>query len=251
MSGSVNYTIRPVSVGSLTIDKSHLVFGVGYGQKIESVVYMWYVEGGGRRIMVDTGCCNAELSTKYHYPLTRSAAEEPAAALASIGVDPSEIDTVVCTHLHWDHAYNHELFRNARFYVQRVELQYAAAPHPMNCKAYESTTIGMTPPYARTKFEVLDGDAELAPGLTAVFAPGHTPGIQGVALKTTAGTYFIASDNLPLYDNWEGNQIQKHIPGINFVNVDDYYRTFRLIERIADHILPGHDPRVMDKAVYP
>ncbi len=92
---------------------------------------------------------------------------------------------------------------------------------------------------------------ELAPGLTAVLAPGHTPGMQGVAVNTTDGTYFIAGDNLPLYQNWEGNQLQKHIPGINFVNVDDYYRTFQLIERISDHILPGHDPRVLDKTVYP
>ena len=201
MSSTSNYTIRPVSVGVLTISKSHLVFGVGYGEMIDSVVLMWYVEGAGRRILVDTGCCDAESSARNHYPLRRSPDEEPARALAGIGVDPLEIDTVVCTHLHWDHAYNHELFTKARFYVQRRELQYAAAPHPMNCRAYESSTIGMTPPYSKTRFEVLDGDMELAPGLTAVFAPGHTPGMQGVAVNTTAGVYFIASDNIPLYDN--------------------------------------------------
>lgn len=251
MSSATHYTIRPVSVGVLTIGKSHLVFGVGYGEMIDSVVYMWYVEGAGRRILVDTGCCGPEWSAKYHYPLRRTPDEEPAKALTNIGVAPTDIDTVICTHLHWDHCFNHELFTNANFYIQRTELQYAAAPHPMNCKAYESTTIGMMPPYIKTKFEVLDGDAELAPGLTAVFAPGHTPGMQGVAVDTTDGVYFIAGDNLPLYDNWAGNQIQKHIPGINFVNVEDYYRTFQLIERIADHILPGHDPKVLEKAVYP
>ena len=251
MTSQTHYTITPVSVGALTIDKSHLLFGVGYGEKIDSVVYMFYVEGNGRRIMVDTGCCDPEWSAKYHYPLRRKPEEEPRRALAAIGVDPTDIDAVVCTHLHWDHCYNHELFTNAKFYVQRVELQYAAAPHPMNCKAYESITIGMTPPYLKTAFEVLDCDCELAPGLKVYFAPGHTPGMQGVAVNTKEGVYFVAGDNLPLYQNWEGNQLQKHIPGINFVNVDDYYRTFELIERIADHILPGHDPRVMDKAVYP
>ena len=251
MFGRSRYTIRPVCVGTLTIDKSHLVFGVGYGEKIDSAVCMWYVEGAGRRIMVDTGCCDPEWSAKYHYPLKRTPEQEPRTALAAIGVDPADIDTVVCTHLHWDHCYNHELFTKARFYVQKTELQYAAAPHPMNCKAYESITIGMTPPYLKTRFEVVDGDLELAQGLKLYFAPGHTPGMQGLAVDTKAGVYFVASDNLPLYLNWEGNQLQKHIPGINFVNVDDYYRTFKLIERVADHILPGHDPKMLEKAVYP
>jgi hypothetical protein len=47
MPGTTHYTIRPVSVGALTIGKSYLVFGVGYGEMIDSVVDMWYVEGEG------------------------------------------------------------------------------------------------------------------------------------------------------------------------------------------------------------
>ncbi len=251
MFGRSRYTIRPVCVGTLTIDKSHLVFGVGYGEKIDSAVCMWYVEGAGRRIMVDTGCCDPEWSAKYHYPLKRTPEQEPRKALAAIGVDPADIDTVVCTHLHWDHCYNHELFTKARFLIQRAELQFAAAPYPIFANAYEAPTTGMTPPYSRTKFEVLDGDFELADGLKIVFAPGHTPGMQCLLVNTAKGVYYIAGDNVALYENLAGNKFGRPIPGINFVNLGEYYATLRRMLSLSEHILPGHDVKVLDQRVYP
>jgi len=171
------YTITPVTVGTLTIDKPQFVLGQGWGVEIQCPVLMYYIEGGGMRIMVDTGCADPDWGTKYHKPLARRPEEEPARALAAIGVDPSEIDVVITTHLHWDHCYNHELFTSARFLVQRSELQYAAAPYPVHANLYEAPTTGMTPAYSRTKFEVLDGDYELADGFTLIFAPGHAPGM--------------------------------------------------------------------------
>jgi N-acyl homoserine lactone hydrolase len=248
--GSTNYTITPASVGTLTIDRSQLMWGQGFGTKIQIPVLMFYVEGGDKRILVDTGCSAPESAAKYHYPFIRKPEEDPTRALEAIGVNPSEIDIVVATHLHWDHCYNHELFTNARFFIQRTELQFAAAPYPIFANAYEAPTTGMIPPYSKTKFEVLDGDFDLADGLKIVFAPGHTPGMQCVVVNTAKGVYYIAGDNVALYENLEGNRFGRPIPGINFINLGDYYETFRRMDRLADHVLPGHDLKVLDQARY-
>ena len=248
--GSTRYTITPLCVGTLIGDMGQLLWGHEFGIKREIPVLMFYVEGGGKRIMVDTGCSDPELAEEYHGTLIRTPEQEPARALEAIGVDPAEIDIVIATHLHWDHCYNHELFTNARFLVQRRELQYAAAPHPIFMNAYEAPTAGMRPAYSRTGFEVLDGDADLLDGLKLVFAPGHSPGMQCVVVNTARGVYYIASDSVLLYDNLEGNRFGKPIPGMFFLDLAEYYQTLRRMERLADHILPGHDMRVLDRARY-
>ena len=246
-----HYTITPVSVGTLTIDHAQMVWGQGFGTKIKVPVLMFYVQGGGRRILVDTGCCDPDWASKHHYPFVRTPEQDPKRALEAVGVSPAEIDIVVATHLHWDHCFNHELFTKARFLIQRTELQFAAAPYPIFANAYEAPTTGMTPPYSRTKFEVLDGDFDLADGLKIIFAPGHTPGMQCLVVNTAKGVYYIAGDNVGLYENLEGNRFGRPIPGINFTNLGEYYETMRRMLRLSEHILPGHDMKVLDQKVYP
>ncbi|MBN1152626.1 MAG: N-acyl homoserine lactonase family protein [Dehalococcoidia bacterium] len=248
--GGTQYTITPVTVGTLTIERPQFVWGQGWDSVVQCPVLMFYVEGGGQRIMVDTGCADPEWGSKYHKPFARKPEEEPAKALAAIGVDPAEIDIVIATHLHWDHCYNHVLFTNARFLVQRIELQYAAAPYPIHANVYEAPTTGMTPAYSRTKFEVLDGDYDLADGLKLVSAPGHAPGMQCPLINTAKGLYYIAGDNVPLYENLEGNKFGRPIPGMIYADLGAYYNTFRRMESLADHILPGHDSKVLDQSRY-
>lgn len=246
------FTIKPLSLGRLNMDKSQFLFGTGFGEKIDIVVIMWYLENSKNKILVDTGCPEPNWCAKYHYPAKRSFEEDPVHALAKIGVDPDDIDIVILTHLHWDHCYNNNLFKNATFFVQREELKYAICPLPVHALAYESITAGMVPPYITTKFEVLNGDVQIIDGVSVIFAPGHTPGMQGVLVNTVSGNYFIAGDNIPLYENWNDNKSDKHIPISNFVNLEDYYSTASRIERIVegDFILPGHDPKVLEKEVY-
>jgi glyoxylase-like metal-dependent hydrolase (beta-lactamase superfamily II) len=246
-----HYTITPVCVGMLTTDHAQLVWGQQFGTKVQIPVLMFYVQGGGRRILVDTGCSAPESAAKYHYPFVRKPEEDPKRALEAAGVSPAEIDTIVCTHLHWDHCYNHELFTKARFLIQRAEVQFAAAPYPIFANAYEAPTTGMTPPYSKTKFEVLDGDFDLADGLKVVSAPGHTPGMQCLLVNTAKGVYYIAGDNVALYENLAGNKFGRPIPGINFINLGEYYATMRRMLSLSEHILPGHDVKVLDQKSYP
>lgn len=235
------------------MDKSQFLFGRGFGEKIDIPVIIWYLESPESRILVDTGIPEPAWCAKYHYPTQRRPDEEPVQALTRAGVGPQDIDIVILTHLHWDHCYNNSLFQNASFLVQREELKYAIAPLPVHAKGYESMTIGMNPPYWGTKFDLLDGDTNIVDGVRVLSAPGHTPGMQGVLVNTAQGDYFIAGDNIPLYENMEGDKISWCIPGSNFCSLEDYYRSLSRIQTTVgkSFVLPGHDPRVLLREAYP
>lgn len=246
-------TIRPLHVGTLVRDKSMFTYLRNAGKTITLPVLMWYIEGADQKILVDTGAPPPDQIPASVQPYEQPADQHPLAALARIGVAPEEIDVVVLTHLHWDHCQNAELFPRARLLVQRVELSYAAAPLPIHRPMYwqqQPGTRPLMPP--KSQVEVVEGDRRLVDGVTLVLVPGHTPGMQGVAVETAGGVYFIASDNIPLYDNWNGypGDVDRVPNGIH-VNLEDYYATFARIAQVADHVLPSHDLRVLDRSRYP
>ena len=91
----------------------------------------------------------------------------------------------------------------------------------------------------------VDGDVPIRKGIDAVFSPGHTPGMQGVLVETKEGKYCIGSDTFPLFENYE-----KAIPAGIHVDLNEWYATYEKTKTICDHILPGHDIRVLDRSVY-
>ena len=244
--------IVPLRVGTVTRVKSAFTFNFhDSDKKWEAPIVIWYIEGSSTKILVDTGGSDpqSEISKKYRYPYTRTREEEPANALKSIGVSVDDIDIVINTHLHWDHCYNNSLFKNARFVVQKKELEFAIAPIATQEHVYESVTLGMTPPWFTTKrWEVVDGDEQIAPSVSVIFTPGHTKGIQSVLVATDEGPYLIAGDTVPLYENWKG----KHsVPNGIHVDLETYFRTLKKINRLNAVVLPGHDAALFNSAVYP
>ena len=171
-------------------------------------------------------------------------------ALAQLSLAPADIDIVVNTHLHWDHCYNNHLFPNAKFFVQKEELKYAIAPLPAHVHGYEALQLGMRPPFTRTKWEDLDGDEEIAPGITVLLTPGHTPGSQSVLVKSSRGSAFIGGDTIPLFESWnQGSTGHGPIPSGIYTDLDAYYKTFRRLAPIlnkTDLILPGHDQLIFE-----
>jgi glyoxylase-like metal-dependent hydrolase (beta-lactamase superfamily II) len=133
--------------------------------------------------------------------------------------------------------------------VQREELRYAVAPLAPHRWAYESR-----PPLslAADRFEVLDGDAEIAEGVSVHLTPGHTPGMQGVAVRTAGAVYFIASDNVPLSEMWDARATYgvPHWPNAIHVDLEAYFASLRRIESLGEVVLPSHDWRALEHAEY-
>ncbi len=170
------YTIDPIVTGLNATDQGIMTYQRHYGQAIHIPIYVFYLQGDDRKILIDTGLedfmvpegLEDELGLKCEY------LED---GLARLGVEPGEIDTIVHTHLHNDHCENDALFPQAKVYAQKAELEFMRQPHPLDHR-YDADYL------EGCDLAVLEGDAEIAPGLRVVFTPGHTPGGQSVVVDT-------------------------------------------------------------------
>jgi N-acyl homoserine lactone hydrolase len=250
---STSNVITPVLVGvAPDVDKSTFLWGMQAGQVVDSPSIIWVVSGSWGTMVMDTGSGEPEWVSEHHRPFRRSPQQQPAAALAAAGYDPSAVQTVLLSHLHYDHCSNNELFTQAEFVVHRREIAYASAPFPVHAEVYEAPTAGFTPPWvaAAPRFRPVDGDVNLAPGVQAIHLPGHAPGLMGLVVQAETKRYVLVGDHCSLIENWEGIGRHRHLPSRTYVNLADYYRSYEKIERLDATVLPGHDLRVLDQARY-
>ncbi|WP_172978309.1 N-acyl homoserine lactonase family protein [Microbacterium sp. SYP-A9085] len=214
---------------------------------------MFAITGGDHVVMVDTGTSDPAFVREQHgyAKFERPAEHEPLRVLAAAGIDPADVGTIIYTHLHWDHCSNPELFPNARFIVQRDELAFAMDPVPIFRKAYQRTATAQPPILSVLgRVETITGRVEILPGITAVPLPGHTPGSQGVLVETDAGRFLLAGDCIDRYENWEGDATVDHLPSGSFINLIDFFDSFKTIESLDCEVIPGHDPRVLERRVF-
>ena len=146
----------------------------------------------GRVIICETGI-GSKLSEKRALQVALREPEGMMHALRRLGIRPEEVDAVVTTHLHWDHAggltrrdeYGElELtFKNARHFIQRSEWDFALRPDVRSKPSY--ITDDFTPlADGNDLVEFLDGDAEVLPGVQIRHVGGHTPGSQVLILRS-------------------------------------------------------------------
>ena len=237
-----HWTITMLDTGTQTQDKGFMTYLTDMGQRIEIPVPVALIEGPVK-MLVDTSFLSVERTWQIRRrKIVRGPAQELLTALGSAGARAEEISIVIHTHLHYDHAGNNRLFPNARFLVQREELRYALAPTSFDATAYFAPSLGITPDYLGTKFELLDGDTEIADGVRAIMTPGHTPGHQSVTVDTAGGRYCIAGDAVMWYENME-----KGIPPGIHTSMIECMASLKRIAQEADHVIPGHDPKVFER----
>lgn len=240
--------IHPLHVGGIRRDKSIFTYLRNMSTPIDIPVLAWYIKGQGHRTLVDTGG-HDPAQTDLQQPYRREPGQDPVSRLAALGVRPEDIDILILTHLHWDHASNIHLFPRARVIVQREEVRYAAAPLDPHRPPYQSV-----PPWLQSlgRFEIIEGDKEIVEGLSVHLTPGHTPGIQGVKVRAASAVYFLAGDNIPLLENWNAKEKYgvPHWPNGIHVDLEVFSKSLRRIEGLGDIILPGHDWSVLERTEY-
>jgi len=245
----MKYKIIPLNLGMGEMgEKSRFTYFENFGEKMRIVYIAWIVDGGGKKILIDSGPGNGEWARMYRGKnLTPGPAGDLAGALSRLAIDPAELDLVICTHLHWDHCIDSRIFPNAKFLVQNRELIHAVNPIPSQKVIYGWVGNEVAPfLWVSGRYEIIKGDKEILPGIDVIFTPGHTPGSQGVLVNTGSTRFFIASDTIPLFENWE-----TRTPSGIHVNLEEYEDSFKRIESLKDvFVLPGHDPRVFDRDQY-
>lgn len=125
--------------------------------------------------------------------------------LAAAGVAPEAVDLVINTHLHYDHCgWNTlrrpngslaPLFPRARYFVQRGEWEHAREQNERDRVSYLSENYD--PLVDSGQMELLNGDRELAPGISVQVLPGHTRSMQAVLIRSGGQTACYISDLLP------------------------------------------------------
>jgi glyoxylase-like metal-dependent hydrolase (beta-lactamase superfamily II) len=210
--------------------------------------FVWIIRGGGRSFVVDTGFGRKEAERRGFSHALQVPIEE---SLAVLGVAPEAVADVVLTHLHWDHAGNHDLFPRARYHVQDREARFCTGRcmcHGFLRRPYsvEDVTAFVHKLYAgRIQFH--DGAADIAPGITVHWIGGHARGLQVVRVRTRRGWVVLASDASHYYAN-----IDQKRPFPLVVDVEDMLDAFTTVRALASseqHAIPGHDPLVI--ARYP
>ena len=177
--------------------------------------------------------------------------ETPGQVLAKAGAAPGDIDTLVLTHLHFDHAGNFDAFPNARVLLQRREYErwkevIEALPDRNVGKdhwALSSMDLALFERFDAAvragQVELVEGDAQVAPGvLLRLAADTHTFGSQWVEVHTRAGPYVIAGDCVYWYMNVERMWPPGYIQG-------NTWNLMRTLERLRDLVGPGHLQRIV------
>lgn len=198
----------------------------------------------GEVIMVDTGLASQEDIEKYDYPFRRmKGAPSLKEVLDGKGIDPSQVKTVIFTHLHQDHCFNLELFPNAQMYVQKAELQHAATPTKVEAMSYQKYDKPGLPAWARVfgRIVTIEGDRKLQEGISVILTPGHTPGSQTVVVNTEKGLFYLTGDNYYFPAQFESGRMVG-----NFTDLEGWYvsrqRIIDELEKTGGQILCVHDP---------
>jgi glyoxylase-like metal-dependent hydrolase (beta-lactamase superfamily II) len=206
--------------------------------------FVWAVQNDARTIVVDTGFAEPAGTRRG-----RTFLRQPAEGLKLVGVDAGAIEDVIITHMHYDHAGTVSDFPKARLHLQEDELRWVTSSELFERKATGSFEVDDVVNIVRGLYEervrLHDGDWEIAPGISVHLVGGHTPGIQIVRVNTERGPVVLASDSTHYYENME--------TGRPFATTHDAAKViagFGLLRELAaseKHIVPGHDPLVLQR----
>lgn len=171
--------------------------------RIRLAMNVLLLDDGKRRTLIDTGA-----GTKWDdrsRGIYRLEPKDAAEMLAPAGLKPEQIDLVMNTHLHFDHAGGNTTadgagglrpaFPNAEYVVQKGELETARWTNERTRASYLQDNF--EPLASDGRLRLVEGDASLSPHLHVRFAPGHTPHMQVVVLTAGERTLAFLGDLVP------------------------------------------------------
>jgi len=141
-------------------------------------VFVHVIDHPDGRVLVDTGMTELHPAVADMDPRLRPLSEQD--------FDLGAVQSVVNTHLHFDHCGGNHLFSGRPIYVQRQELEDARSEDDYTIREWvDAPGVGYVP---------VDGELELLPDLRLVPAPGHTRGMQVVVIGSDKHPVVIAGD---------------------------------------------------------
>ena len=158
--------------------------------------------------------------------------------LRATGLEPGDVDMVVLSHLHYDHAGGTEFFAGSELIVQKDEYSYAHYPASFFAGFYYRKNFDI----AGARWRLLDGDTEIAPGVTVLRTDGHTPGHQSLMVELPeSGPVILTGDAC----YWNEHVEKERVPGVVWnptLALHSIKRLKTLGRLTGARIFPSHDP---------
>jgi N-acyl homoserine lactone hydrolase len=196
-----------LDLGRCDVDKGAVLTpGSGDGTRIQIPIVGYLIQtGDGRNILVDTGIHRKHiadpLATHRGKPFAKVLTvmmrpeDDIANRLGEIGLRPDDVDVLVSTHFHFDHAGNHADFGRARILVQRECYEAARSSDRYPRDLFDLPHL---------HYEMVDGDTDIAPGVRLLETSGHVPGHQSVLVRLPkTGSVILAIDAIYTPENVE------------------------------------------------
>src|SRR3954454_23662257 len=189
----------------------------------------------GKNILIDSGLPEIMPEEETDFENGQDVLEQ----LASIGLKPDDIDTVISPHYDIDHAGRHAAFTKAQYVVQRVH-HLDAASNPR----FAANRPQWDQPMERIR--LVDGDTELLPGLELIETSGHVPGHQSVLVRLPkTGAILLPIDAVPFSEGFTRDEQDDGSGGSNPVAEATRASTINLLDLVErEHIglvIFGHD----------
>ncbi len=207
--------------------------------------FVWLVRNGSRTVLIDTGF-SEPVGTRRGRTYLRS----PADALKLLDTSADAIENVIITHMHYDHSGTVRDLSNAQLQLQERELRWVTSSEMFERSAQGSfetdDVVNVVRGLYDRRLELHKGAWQFAPGVEVHLVPGHTPGIQVVSVNTARGKVVLASDSTHYYENMETGE-----PFATTYDAAQVREGFKKLHELADssrHIIPGHDPLVMQRS---
>lgn len=248
---SKKWNLMALRCGHMYRDQSLFTCEYGAGNMIDQPFWSVAIWNDEHKILFDTAVnkkewiANRFKNSKTMNPNCKIVLEEEDIIYNKIkkllNWDADDVDMVIHSHLHWDHALNDFAFKKAAFYAQKKEWEIAneVANTADPSKVYYVPETFDQVPYLRWEF--LDGETTILPGLIAFPTPGHTAGHQSLLVDTEEGLVCLTGDAVYLRANLEMNILPCIV-----ASADDMKRAFNAIRGRADYIIPGHDDEIKD-----
>lgn len=206
--------------------------------------FVWAIVGPAGPLIVDTGFSETTGNQRG-----RTTVKPVGEGLMALGIRPEAVEHVIVTHLHYDHCGNHDLFPRARYHLQDIEMAYATGRcmchHEIRVPFEADDVVAMVRKVFEYRVEFHDGSDQIAPGITVHHIGGHSKGLQCVRVKTKRGHVVLASDATHLY----GHINEGRVFPVTY-SVAETLEGYKTLKKLADspaHIVPGHDPRVLEE----
>jgi len=233
--------------GPFTSKLAMLLWLEGWDIDIDRNYYIWVIKGKGENIVVDSGC-----GTTFATKRKLKNYVNPVDVLARIGVNGTNISKVIITHIPFDHVGGVEMFPQAfpkaTFYVQKKEFDFwtkhpIAKKHPFAHVTDELANKALAALEGTDRLVLICGDQKIMPGIELLFAPGHTPGLQAVAVNTAKGTAIVASDCAHIARSFKEDKPTVLIT--DMIAWMESYDKLRARASSIDLIFPGHDLKML------